>query len=177
MSKKKKFKLSKTQKRNAKEWGTLIGIIFVSMLIGIVGTKLLSNHKTPTNIVWAADSSVHVPNDLKRFLLTQDRCKNYRGKDTPTGIGLWGVFQTSNKSYAKIAYGCSWNLTNYIMAVKSGRKWQLLDPNSYFAPFDATIASGKGVLPYCSMVEKYKIPKDIESFCIKPDGSAETNTL
>ncbi len=176
MAKKKKFRPTKAQKRQLQQLSILIATGFGSLLLGIGGTKLLSNRTAPRNLVWAADNTVQVPKDLKQFLLTQDTCKNYRGKNTPTGIGLWGVYQTSKKSYAKIAYGCSWNLTNYIMAVKSGGKWQLLEPAKYFAPFAST-SSGSGVLPYCRALEQYKIPKDIESFCIKPDGSAEANSL
>ncbi len=177
MVKKKKLKLSKKQRKQLKSVAVPIAIGIAGLLVGIVATKILASTHTPANIVWAADKTVKVPEDLRRYLDTKNDCKAYRGTDTPTGVGLWGVYQVSKSQYAKIAYGCSWNLTNYIMAVKHEGKWQLIEPTEYFAPFKDGVDPTKGALPYCAVVEKYKIPNAIEPFCIKPDGNAQSNQL
>lgn len=83
----------------------------------------------------------------------------------------------SKNRYAKIAYGCSWNLNSYIMAVKPKDSWLLIKPADYFAPFHDAVNPSQGALPFCTQLEMYKIPKDIESFCINADGSAAANTL
>lgn len=180
ISKKKilKPRLSKSRQKRLKKLykPALIGVI--GFLIGVTGTRLVQTLRQPANIVWAADSTVKVPKDLERFLLNYDNeCEAYRGPDTPQGIGLWGVYQTSKGQYAKIAYGCSWALSNYIMAVKHDGSWQLIQPSEYFAPFKDGLDPSKGALPYCSVVEQYKIPKDIESFCVLPDGTAKSNEI
>jgi hypothetical protein len=177
MAKKKtRFKLKLNKRQKAMAWTiavpTAAALIF--LFVGIVGTRLIDGNTRPRNIVWAADKTVTVPSDLKSFLLKQDKCQNYRGKDTPTGVGLWGVFQMSQGKYAKIAYGCSWNLTNYIMVVKDKDGWKLLDPSAYFAPFASTTSTG--VIPLCKVLDQYKIDKSIESFCIDASGTAKVNT-
>lgn len=114
-----------------------------------------------------------MPNDLRNHLLKQQACKDYLGANTQTGVGLWGVYQVSGGKFAKISYGCSINLTNYIMAVKQNGAWKLLPPGEYFSPFANTQSTG--VLPLCSQLELYKIDKTVESFCIDAAGAAKTN--
>lgn len=177
MAKKRKVKLTKKQQKQLKTLLIPFGIGLVSLLIGIAGTSLFYNRKVPDNLVWAADSSVKLPKDLRKFLEKQNDCREYRGSGTPTGVGLWGVYQVSQGKYAKIAYGCSWSLSSYIMAVKQKGGWELLRPTQYFAPFKDGVNPAQGALPYCAMLEKYKIPNDIESFCIKGDGSAQSNQI
>jgi hypothetical protein len=127
-------------------------------------------------LVWASEHTVTLPKDLRTFLEQQDACRDYRGPNTPTGIGLWGVYQTHNNHFAKIAYGCSWSLTSYVMAVKDGKQWKLIPPKEYFAPFSDGANQSQGALPLCSELDMYNIPAAIESFCIKADGTAQANT-
>ena len=177
MVKKKKLKLSNKQRKklNSIAIPVLAGLVGLTLGIGI--TKLPVSLRSPANIVWAADKTVKIPRDLRRFLAAKNDCQAYRGTNTPTGVGLWGVYQVSRNQYAKIAYGCSWNLSSYIMAVKYGGSWQLIQPTEYFAPFKDGVDPTKGALPYCALVEKYKIPHDIEPFCVKSDGSAQGNAF
>lgn len=177
MAKKKKFKLSKKQRKQVLALGIPVLAGIAGLIIGISAITLISYQLKPSNLVWAADKTVSVPKGLKTFLENKDNCNEYRGKGTPDGIGLWGVYQTSKGQFAKIAYGCSWNLDSYIMAVKYKGSWQLLPPIGYFAPFKDGVDPAKGALPLCEVIKKYGIPKDIESFCIASDGSAKLNDI
>ncbi len=174
---KKKYKITKRHKQKLRQIGLPLSALLLGLLIGILVPKVLSKNNTPGNLVWAADNTVKVPGDLTAFLESQNSCQHYRGSDSPTGIGLWGVYQVSQKKFAKIAYGCSWGLDPYIMAVKQNNSWQLLQPADYFAPFKESPDGRRGALPLCTVVQKYKIPKDIESFCIQVDGSAKSSDL
>ncbi len=177
MAKKKRFKL-KLSKKDRKKLAS-IAIPLLAGLFGlVVGASLvsfLSSSRRPSNLVWAADNTVKVPKALRKYLATKRDCESYRGTDTPRGVGLWGVYQVSKKQYAKIAYGCSWNLSSYVMAVKQQGKWQLLEPAEYFAPFKDGVDPTHGALPHCSVVEKYNIPAELEPFCINADGTATAN--
>ncbi len=170
-----KLKLSKKQRKQLIHYGKPVLAGFLGLLIGIGATNLLASRRAPSNLVWAADSTVKVPKDLRAFLVAKNDCKAYRGAGSPTGVGLWGVYQVSKNQYAKIAYGCSWNLSSYVMAVKQKGSWQLIKPTEYFAPFKNGVDPSKGALPFCAVLEKYKIPKDIEPFCVKADGAAQSN--
>lgn len=169
--------LSKKQQKRLKKILPPIGIGLLGFFTGIVGTVIISSRHTPANLVWAADANVKMPKDLRTFLENRNDCHEYRGAGSPTGVGLWGVYQVSRDRYAKIAYGCSWHLSSYIMAVRQKHDWQLLRPAEYFAPFKDGINPSQGALPYCSVIERYKIPDEIESFCITNDGSAQSNSI
>ncbi len=173
----KKKKLSKQNRQKLKAIAMVVCAVVLGVLIGVGGTRLMSHQKPAMNLIWPADNTVKVPPDLFKFLETQNSCEHYRGNDSPTGIGLWGVYQISQNKFAKIAYGCSWSLTPYIMAIKQSNHWQLIQPADYFAPFKGSIDSRGGALPFCSVVQKYKVPKDIESFCVQIDGTAIANQL
>lgn len=173
----KKKKVSKKLRRQILNVAIPAAIIMASVLIGAVGSIKLSAAKKPANLVWAADNTVSVPDDLKKFLSGRQSCREYRGTGTPTGVGLWGVFQVSQNRFAKIAYGCSWHLSTYIMAVKQEKNWQLIKPTEYFAPFGDGGVTDSGALPFCAQLDKYKIPKEIESFCIDAEGKAKSNEL
>ncbi len=174
---KRKLKLSKRQQKQFKKFLIPIGIGLIGFLIGFVASNVISGSKKPMNLVWVADSEVQLPKDLRKFLEGQQDCREYRGTGTPTGVGLWGVYQIHKGQFAKIAYGCSWSLSSYIMAVRQKTGWELLKPTEYFAPFKDGINPSQGALPYCAMLEKHKIPSQIESFCITADGSAQNNPL
>lgn len=176
MAKRKKLKLTKKQRQQVKAIGFPLLAGLCGLLLGIVVTASF-NKRTPSSLVWPADHTVKIPNDLRHFLKNQNNCENYRGPNTPTGIALWSVYQTSKDTFAKIAYGCSWDLNMYIVAVKQDGKWQLIEPKEYFAPFKDGIDPKTGSLPFCAMVEKYQIPQNIESFCVNADGSAQANIL
>ncbi len=175
MAKKKKSRISKQQRKRVAKYAQPALAGFLGIIIGVTATTFLAGIQSPANLVWAADKTVKIPKDLREFLSTKDECKTYRGAELPGGVGLWGVYQVSKNSYAKIAYGCSWNLSNYIMAVKNTQGWQLLQPVDYFAPFKEGVDPTKGALPFCAVVDQYKIPKNIEPFCINPDGTAKAN--
>jgi hypothetical protein len=175
MAKKRNLKLTKKQKKRFQSLVRPIVIGFGGFIFGIVLMILLQSDSAPQNIVWAADDSVKVPGDLRAYLESRDDCKEYKGTGTPTGVGLWGVYQVADNRFAKIAYGCSWGLSSYIMAVKQKTGWELLKPTEYFAPFKDGINPAQGALPYCAMLEKHKIPSHIESFCITADGTAQSN--
>lgn len=178
MAKKSRFKLklSKKQRKQLQRAVKPLLVGFVGLLIGISGLGLWHWLRPPSNLVWAADKTIKIPRDLRTYLQhTDNDCEAYRGKDSPTGVGLWGVYQVSKGQYAKIAYGCSWSLSSYIMAVKKDGSWQLIPPTEYFAPFKNGVDPTKGALPFCVVVEKYSIPKDIEPFCILADGTAKSS--
>lgn len=181
MTKKKKskskptIKLSKKQRLQLKTYGLPLLVGLLCLNVGIVGTRLFEARQNPRNIVWAADATVNVPSSLRNYLKDKDVCHNYRGVNTPTGVGLWGVFQVSQNKFAKIAYGCSWSLSTYVLAVHEKSGWKLLEPAEYFAPFNGS--SSTGAIPHCSVLEQYKIDKIIEPFCISPDGSARPNEI
>ncbi len=178
MPKKKRFKL-KLSKKDRKKLASIaipLSAGLFGLMIGVVSTKYLINRQNPTNLIWSADNSVKIPRDLSKFLATKKDCKAFRGPNSPDGIGLWGVYQVSKDQFAKIAYGCSWNLSSYIMAVEQNGKWELIKPTDYFAPFKNGVDQSQGALPNCSIVEKYNIPSDIEPFCINSDGSVLSNS-
>jgi len=170
-------KLKKAQRKKLASIALPVLVGLFGLVVGIAGTRLLSGRTTPANLVWPAEKTVKIPKDLRKFLEKQNSCEHYRGTDSPSGVGLWGVYQVSRGQYAKIAYGCSWNLSSYIMAVKQKGMWQLVPPAQYFAPFKDGVDPSKGALPFCATVATYKIPGDIEPFCIQPDGSAKPNEL
>lgn len=178
MAKKKsklKIKLTKKQRLQLKTYGVPVLVGLLCLNIGIIGTRMFEARQTPRNIVWAADETVYLPTSLRKYLSGKQECQNYRGADTPTGVGLWSVFQVSEGKFAKIAYGCSWSLTTYVMAVQEKSGWKLLAPSEYFAPFKDSSATG--AIPLCNVLEQYKINKAIEPFCIAHDGSARPNPL
>lgn len=177
MSKKKKIKLSRAQKKQLYKFGVLSGVGITGLMLGIVTTVFLYHSNRPRNLVWASEPSVKVPKDLRKFLEARNDCEHYRGTNSPTGVGLWGVYQTTQSKFAKIAYGCSWSLSSYIMAIKQAQGWILIQPTEYFAPFKDAVDPSKGALPYCAAVEKYKIPGDIEPFCVQADGNAKANDI
>lgn len=170
-----RIKLNKRQKARARAIGLPIVIGLVCFAVGVLGTKLVVASSRPANIVWAADKTVNVPGDLRTFLLDQDTCKDYLGTNTQRGVGLWGVYQVSQGRFAKISYGCSLTLTNYVMAIKQKGAWSLIPPTEYFSPFANTQTTG--ALPLCSQLEKYKIDKTVESFCVDAAGTAKANTM
>lgn len=162
---------SKTYKKYRKllrRVGIPVVVLLVTFLIGMQVQALKINKLQPDNLVWSIDETVIIPADLKKMLLELDDCKSYRGTDSPKGVGLWGVMQVEQEMFAKIAYGCSWELTSYILAVKIDKNWLLLKPVDYFAD------TAQGV-PSCKVVADYKIPPTIESFCSNDKGELMRN--
>ncbi len=168
----KRRRLSKNQLHVLKTYLLPVILVLIGLLIGVCLQSYRQHRQSPKNLVWAIDSSVQVPDDLRKFLLTQDNCKNYRGQDAPSGVGLWGVIQVTDR-FAKISYGCSWTLTNYILAYKQNSAWHLISAEEYFG---AAHVSGIAI-PACKVLTTYKIPQAIEPFCINTKGKAETNKL
>ncbi|HSX23955.1 MAG TPA: hypothetical protein VLE74_02530, partial [Candidatus Saccharimonadales bacterium] len=115
---KKSLRLTRKQRKQALAFALPVAIGLGGLIAGIIATRVLSGRKPPANLVWGADSSIRVPKELQAYLQTRRDCKEYRGAGSPTGVGLWGVYQLSQGKFAKIAYGCSWNLSSYVMAVR-----------------------------------------------------------
>ncbi len=147
----------------------LVAVLLLFLMIGVLAgtattTLYMLNrpyNQHPRNVVIAADNTISVPKDLVDFLRRQDEC--------PAKVGLYSVYQVSRAKFAKLSYGCSTSLSNYIMAVKNNNQWQLIPVSDYF-----TVG---GFLPKCIQVEKYQIDKSIEPFCVKDDGMARDNAI
>lgn len=173
----KKIKLKKL-KRDRRFMRISLGLlVLLGVAIGLFISFVEPYNQHPKSLVWAADKEVKIPNDLISFLQSKGNdCKEYRGTSTPNGVAIWGVYQVSKNKFAKIAYGCSTHLSLYIMAIKDKGKWALITPTEYFG---ATVATGSvpSFLPTCEIVQKYKIDKNIEPFCIKPDGAGQENKI
>lgn len=172
-----KFRIRLTKRRKVLIRSIVVPIVvcLICFCAGVFGTTFLIARSHPVNIVWPADKTVNVPSDLRNFLLKQNVCNDYLGKDTKRGVGLWGVYQISQDKFAKISYGCSLTLTNYAMAIKQKGGWSFIPPAEYFSSFADTQKTG--ALPLCSQLEKYKIDKTVESFCIDANGTAKANEL
>lgn len=174
----KKYKLSKKQRQKLMDYAMPAFVILLSFLAGALITQAMTVYHTKkpiTNLVWATDNTVTIPGDLRTFLMSRNDCEHYKGKDSPKGIGLWAIYQVSQSKFAKIAYGCSWDLKSYIMAVKQGQSWSLVQPSEYFAPFKDSSGVGDGAVPSCVQLQKYRIDKSTEPFCIDVDGTARVN--
>ena len=167
----------KKHKKPLLKFGLPIGLVLFGLIAGYLGTGWVASISQPKNLVWAAEAQVKVPGDLKSYLQKRNDCKDYRGVGTPTGVGLWGVYQVEKGQFAKIAYGCSWTLTSYIMAAKQNNKWFLIPPTEYFAASDPSAARGSSNLPKCTELTKYKINKTIEPFCIDAANQPQPNSL
>lgn len=176
---KKKPRFNKKQRQQLTKYLVRFGIpvfgLVVGLGIGVVWVNIITSRRVPQNLVWAADNTVKVPKDLQKFLLKQNDCRSYKGAGSPTGVGVWGVYQVAQDKFAKISYGCSINLNLYIMAVKQSGHWALIQPTEYFANVDTL--SGNGYLPKCEVLAKYKITKNVESFCVQADGVGRANDL
>ena len=161
----KKFKLNKLLKdkrfTKALPLTTLAGGVLVGLFIAWVQPP--SQH--PRTLVWAADERVNIPSDLYTFLAKQRDCKAYRGNNSPNGVALWSVYQIEQGRLAKIAYGCSTDLSYYVVAVKVDSRWTLIKPTEYL----------ENNLPKCAMLTEHNLPKSFESFCREADGSVREN--
>lgn len=141
---------------------------FLLFITGMFTQHIKQEYARPANIVWAIDETVQVPADLRKMLLEKDDCRNYRGVDSPRGVGLWAIVQVEQGRFAKIANGCSWSVSGQVLAVKPKGSWQLVPPIEYFS--DTT----QGV-PTCNAVVKYKVPIALEGFCINDSGKLTKN--
>lgn len=176
---KKRFKLTKQRRQHLTTRLRRVGLpllwLAIGVSLGLVGRTAFTKPVMSANLVWAADSTVQLPNDLKQFLDHQNTCQAYRGPDSPTGVALWGVYQVADKRLAKVAYGCSIDLKLYIMAIKQNQTWSFIPPTDYFASVDAI--SGNSYLPKCEVLTKYHITKTMEAFCVEADGHGRANEL
>lgn len=145
-----------------------IGVVVVVLVAGFfVGfTRPRSVH--PKSLVWAASSEVQPPADLVKFLNGQSNCSGENGESQVGGVSLWSVFKVSQGKFAKLSYGCSYDLSFYKMAIKEDGKWRLLDSTEYFA---------NSFLPRCSQIDTYKIDKSVEPFCLELPGGSRENTI
>jgi len=175
MAKKKILKL-KIKKQTMRRWrrdpwvraGAILLVLIIGIGLGMLGMVIRPTNQHPQNLVWASDSRTKIPPDLISYLQDRKDCQASSNKAS-AGVGLWGVYQVSKGRFAKVAYGCSTNMTLYIMAVKTAKQWQLLQPSTYF--------SVTGFLPKCAQIDQYQIDKSIEPYCIKDDGSARANEV
>lgn len=144
----------------------LIGLFLLYLGMFIQSVRLERSH--PNNIVWAVDKTVQVPSDLRKMLMNRDDCKDYRGGNSPKGVGLWAVTQIEQGKFAKLAHGCSWSVSNQALAVKQRNSWSVVPAIEYFS--DTT----QGV-PTCKAVVKYKVPIGLEGFCLNDVGKLSKN--
>jgi hypothetical protein len=172
---KRRNKLSKQRRQQLWKIGLPLGLLLAGGLSGWLIKTLIIDAVQPSNLVWAIDETVQVPEDLRYALRDQQTCKSYRGPGTPNGVGLWGVQQISQNRLAKVVHGCSWSIEGYVMVVKQAGRWQIIEPSKYFAPNKNN--TGQGSLPRCEILEEYKIDKAIEPFCITSKGEARANNI
>lgn len=145
----------------------LLGLI-IAFLVGGYYQRYQAVHTQPKNIVWAVDKTVTVPSALRSRLMHRHDCQNYKGTDNLEGVGLWAVTQIEQGSFAKLAYGCSWSLSDHAVAVKQATGWLVIPPEQYFTD------TNQGV-PLCTAIVKYKIPPSIEGFCGNDVGKLTKN--
>lgn len=165
---KKLLKLYKRHHKKLKQFGVPIVAGLAVFGLGMAYQQYRVNNTHPTNIVWAIDDTVRVPDDLKKVLLKTDDCGGYKGANSPKGIGLWAVVQIEQNAFAKLSYGCSWAINNQTIAVKTDNKWKLIKPVEYFSD------TVQGV-PNCTAVVKYKVPDSLEGFCRNDKGELVKN--
>lgn len=162
------LKYFKRHKKIIKRFGIpLVAGVFL-FLLGTRVQLINSERKQPSNIVWAIDSTVKIPTGLRKMLLSQNICKDYRGNNSPPGVGLWGVVQVEQQSFAKIAHGCSWTVSSQILAVKQKNTWVLIPPIEYYSD---TVAG----VPNCAAIVKHKVPISLEGFCLNDAGKLTKN--
>lgn len=168
-------KLSKNLQKRYKKRQKFIKRVVVPFLFGVFlfflgmfiqNVRLERSH--PNNIVWGVDKTVQVPDDLRKMLMNRDDCNDYRGGNSPKGVGLWAVTQIEQNKFAKLAHGCSWSVSNQALAIKQKNSWELVPAVEYF--FDTT----QGV-PTCTAVVKYKVPISLEGFCLNDAGKLSKN--
>ena len=136
--------------------------------LGMLTQNIRQERSHPSNIVWGVDQTVKVPSDLRKMLMERDDCKDYRGGNSPKGVGLWAVTQIEQNKFAKLSHGCSWSVSNQALAIKQKNTWELIPAIEYF--FDTT----QGV-PACTAVVKYKVPINLEGFCLNDAGKLTKN--
>ncbi len=155
----------------------LLPILFIlgGISVGWLAHGITSSSDHPKNLIWAIDKTVSIPSTLRQELTSQNTCDAYRGPGTPRGVALWGVQQISKDKFAKVVHGCSWGLDGYVMLVRNGDDWQLLDQKTYFAGGQGN--AGRSALPACEVIAKYGIDQTIEPFCIDKHGKAKLNEI
>ncbi len=144
-------------------FGLILALLLGAFLLG--KAQPVPTH--PKSLVWAASRDVKVPSDLISFLENSPNCLDSDGKPKTDGVNLWSVIKVSQNRFAKLAYGCSYDLTFYKVAVKQAGKWELIDTKSYFA---------NAFLPKCSAIDTYKIDRAIEPFCLEETGNSRENS-
>ena len=145
-----------------------LGFIISALIIGFLLGKAQPVPTHPKTLVWASAEDTKVPADLITFLEKSPSCLGSDGKPKADGVNLWSVIKVSQNKIAKLAYGCSYDLNFYKVAVKQTGKWQLLDNNSYLA---------NNFLPHCEAVDTYQIDKSIEPFCLDAAGLSQENSI
>lgn len=145
-----------------------IGFVLLAVFIGFWIGKSQPVPTHPKTLVWAASNDVSVPVELISFLEKTPSCIDTDGKPKADGVNLWSVVKVSQNKYAKLAYGCSYDLNFYKVAVKQAGGWQILDNSTYLA---------NNFLPYCEAIEAYKIDKTIEPFCLDAAGLSKENNV
>lgn len=161
-------KYLRKRRKTILRYGVPIVLVLVSFCAGGAYQRYHDVHTQPRNIVWSIDASVSVPSDLRNYLMQKNECQSYRGSNAPSGTGLWAVTQIDQGAYAKLAYGCSWSLSDHAVAVKQAKGWTIISPSLYYSdPIQG--------VPLCTAVVQYKIPPSIEGFCSNDSGKLTKN--
>ena len=161
-------KLLRKHHKTISKFGLPLLLVVLAFIGGAQYHAYKAVHTQPQNIVWAIDNSLTVPDDLRSLLMEKNECQSYRGNNAPKGVGLWAITQLEQGSYAKLAYGCSWSLSDHGVAVKQAGKWVVLSSSQYYAD------PNQGV-PLCSAVVAYTIPVQLEGFCQNDAGKVTKN--
>ena len=161
-------KLLRKHHKTIIKYGLPLLLMVMAFIAGRTYQSYKSLHTQPQNIVWAIDTTVNIPDDLRAMLMQKNECQSYRGNSAPQGVGLWAVTHLEQGSYAKIAYGCSWSLSDHAVVVKQANHWTVIPPSEYFSD------PNQGV-PLCTAVVQYKIPVQLEGFCANDTGKLTKN--
>ncbi len=163
------MKKAKSDNKRLKYVLSFVGILVIGFVLGFLVAKT-PTHKDNNVKVWTVDKTVKMPKGLEGYLSanSQNDCRGYRGTGSPTGVAIFAIEKSVGDDYARMAYGCSDNLTapSGIVAVKENNKWQLIQPVEYYA---------NGEAPLCGQLDKYKISKQAEPKCVNDKGRAQDN--
>jgi hypothetical protein len=157
---------------------TLVLVAVVSALVGAAALwaicKSYPKDHSPEGIVLVADDTVKAPKDLIKFLEkdTRDDCKDYKGTNTVQGVSLVSIYQVVQDKYARVAIGCSVNLDDGFPVIKTQTGWDLISGAAYYVAYTPSRDEPREstIYPRCSIIDKHKISKQFEPFCLEDHG-------
>ncbi len=159
---------------------SLIIVAIVAVVILGVGLSLQCFGRSsvhPKVLVWAATTDVEVPKSLSKYLQTRtEDCTGYYGDNTAPGVPLFAIESVVGGKYAKVAIGCSTNLSSGFPVILTSSGWVLLSGAEYYVSAkDDPAKDEPATLPRCSIVDKYMLPHAFEPSCY--EDNAEENPI